>query len=310
MRNAFASEVTALASENDKVVLLSGDIGNRLFDSMKEKHGSRFFNCGVAEANMTSVAAGLALGGLRPITYTIAAFNTVRCLEQIRVDLCYHNLPVIVVGVGAGLSYAELGGTHHSCEDLALLRAFPNMTVICPADQVEVRLALRAALKQNGPVYIRIGKKGEPVIHADLPDFQIGKGITLKKGTEVCLLATGNMVHPSLEVGEALEKHGISTRVVSYHTIKPHDEALLRDVFGNYKLVVSIEEHSTIGGLGSALAEWFVDQEKAPSARLIRVATEDRYLHRSFHQKTARKEHGLSPVQITDKILKAYSKAL
>src|SRR2546430_5284860 len=164
MRNAFATEITSLASEDERLVLLSGDIGNKLFDGYKEKFPERFFNCGVAEANMMGMAAGMALSGMRPITYTITPFTTTRCFEQIRVDVCYHNVPVIIVGVGGGLSYASLGATHHSCEDIALLRMLPNMTVICPGDAIEVRGALRAALRHDGPVYIRLGKKGEPIV--------------------------------------------------------------------------------------------------------------------------------------------------
>ena len=158
MRNAFAQEITALAAEDKRIVLLSGDIGNRLFDPYKKQFPDRFYNCGVAEANMTSVAAGMALSGLRPVTYTIAAFNTVRCLEQIRVDVCYQGLPVVIVGVGGGLSYAALNATHHALEDVAFLRILPNMTVICPGDAWEVRAAVRAAIKHNGPVYVRLGK--------------------------------------------------------------------------------------------------------------------------------------------------------
>src|SRR5437588_11098242 len=164
MRNAFAAEITALAEKDDRVVLLSGDIGNRLFDNYKERFKTRFFNCGVAEANMMSMAAGMAFSGMRPVAYTITPFITTRCLEQIRVDVCYHNVPVTIVGVGAGLSYASLNATHHSCEDIAFLRAIPNMTVVCPADPFEVRCALTASIQRGGPVYLRLGKKGEPVI--------------------------------------------------------------------------------------------------------------------------------------------------
>src|SRR5690349_225696 len=156
MRNAFAAEVTALGAEDKRIVLLSGDIGNRLFDNYKSKCGERFFNVGVAEANMISMAAGMAMTGLRPVVYTINSFVTARCYEQIRVDLCYHNVPVVVVGVGAGLGYASLGATHHSCEDIATLRVLPNMTVVCPGDAVEVKLALRAAVRERGPVFIRL----------------------------------------------------------------------------------------------------------------------------------------------------------
>src|SRR6266850_1904913 len=166
MRNAFAAEITALAGEDQRVILLSGDIGNRLFDDYKIRAPGRFFNCGVAEANMIGVAAGMAMCGLRPVAYSITPFVTTRCLEQIRTDVCYHEAPVTIVAVGAGLSYSGLGPTHHSCEDISFLRSIPNMVVICPGDAFEVRAALRAAMQQDRPVYIRMGKKGEPVVHA------------------------------------------------------------------------------------------------------------------------------------------------
>src|SRR5258708_18574645 len=146
MRNSFAHEITRLAQEDDRIVLLSGDIGNRLFDEFKLKCPGRFHNCGVAEANMIGVAAGLAMTGLRPVCYTIAPFITYRCLEQIRVDVCYHNVPVTIVGTGAGLAYASLGGTHHSCEEMGMLRLLPGLAVLAPADEWEVRGAIKAAL--------------------------------------------------------------------------------------------------------------------------------------------------------------------
>ena len=194
MRNAFADEVTALAKSNSKVVLLSGDIGNKLFDKFKEVDERRFYNCGVAEANMMGVAAGMALSGLRPVIYTITPFTTTRCFEQIRVDACYHKAPVVIVGTGSGLSYAELGPTHHSLEDLAILRTLPGMRVMAPCDATEMRLALRAALHEDGPVYIRIGKKGEPKIHQQEPDFKIGRAIVVQEGTDVALLGAGTII--------------------------------------------------------------------------------------------------------------------
>ena len=159
MRNAFAKYITALAQEDERVVLLSGDIGNRLFDDFKAKCPGRFFNCGVAEAKLVGMAAGMALSGLRPVCYTITPFLTYRCMEQIRIDVCYHHVPVIIVGTGAGLSYASLGATHHSCEEMGMLRLLPGMTVIAPADDAEVRGALKAVMQSPDPAYIRIGKK-------------------------------------------------------------------------------------------------------------------------------------------------------
>ena len=188
MRNAFADELTKLGNDDPRVVMLSGDIGNRLFDKFKDEHPTRFFNCGVAEANMMGVAAGMGMNGLKPVAYTITPFVTTRCLEQIRTDVCYHDAPVTIVSVGGGLSYAGLGPTHHSCEDIAFLRALPNMVVVCPGDAFEVRAALRASLKQDRPVYIRIGKKGEPVVHSGpVADFAIGKAITVPRAR--CLSA-------------------------------------------------------------------------------------------------------------------------
>jgi transketolase len=304
MRNTFASTLTKLAQTDQRIVLLSGDIGNKLFDSFKEQCPGRFFNCGVAEANMTSMAAGMALCGLRPVTYTIASFVTVRCLEQIRIDVCYHNLPVIIVGVGAGLSYAELGATHHSCEDIAMMRVLPNMTVVCPGDAVEVRLALEAAFKQGGPVYIRLGKKNEPIIHKDEPDFQIGKGIIIREGgKEVCLLGTGNVMPVVVETADLLATHGIKAQVVSMHTVKPLDEELLEKVFSQFKIIATVEEHSLIGGLGGSVAEWLSDQ-RSRKADLLRFGTKDEFMHGAGKQKTARQSVGIDAEILAGEILK------
>jgi len=302
MRNAFAAEITALAGEDERVVLLSGDIGNRLFNDFKAQFPARFFNCGVAEANMTGVAAGMALCGLRPVTYTIAPFVTTRCLEQIRVDICYHHQPVIIVGVGGGLSYASLGATHHSCEDIGFLRLLPHMKVICPGDSWEVRLAIRAALEQNDPVYIRLGKKGEPAVHGDAPAFQIGKGIVLREGTDVCLLTTGNMLPNSLAAADKLDAHGVSAQVVSMHTVKPLDEVILLEIFAQFSLVVSLEEHSVLGGLGGSIAEWLA-AHPTQKAQLMRIGTADTFLHEAGDQGHARQVFGLTHAAIAKNIL-------
>ena len=306
MRNALAAEIVALAQEDSHIVLLSGDIGNRLFNGFKERFPDRFFNCGVAEANMTSMAAGMAMCGLRPITYTITPFNTTRCLEQIRVDVCYHNLPVIIVGVGAGLSYAGLGGTHHACEDIALLRVLPNMNIVCPGDAVEVRLALRAALRNDSPVYLRLGKKNEPVVHKKEPPFEIGKGITVVKGTDVCLLSTGNLLPIAVDAASLLEEQGVSTQVVSFHTVKPLDTALLTEAFETFQMVATVEEHSRLGGLGGSVAEWLSDQPRRKS-RLCRFGTPDSFVHRSGDQENAREMVGLTPEKICGEIIRVFN---
>ena len=305
MRNAFADELTKLGTEDARVVMLSGDIGNRLFDKFKDKHPSRFFNCGVAEANMMGVAAGLAMNGLRPVAYTITPFVTTRCLEQIRTDVCYHEAPVTIVAVGAGLAYSGLGPTHHACEDISFLRSIPNMVVICPGDAFEVRGALRAALQQDRPVYIRMGKKGEPVVHkGPIADFAIGKAIRISEGSDVCLLSTGNMLPEATLAAHQLNENGISAEVVSFHTVKPLDEDCLRNAFAKFRLVATLEEHSLIGGFGAAVSEWLVDSE-TPHRKFLRFGTPDSFFKKSGEQEYAREVLGLTGHQIAEKILHA-----
>ena len=294
MRNTFANELTTLAAEDPRLVVLSGDIGNRLFDDFKRVAPDRFYNCGVAEANMTGVAAGLALTGFRPVTYTITPFAVVRCLEQIRVDVCYHCLPVIIAGTGSGLSYAELGPTHHSLDDVAFMRALPGMTVVSPCDQTEVRLALRAALRQDGPVYLRLGKKGEPDLHKTEPDFILGRAITLREGTDICILSSGPITSVALSSAELLARQGVSVRVESVHTIKPLDTALLQELATCYKVVAVLEEHGLIGGLGSAVSEWLADHQ-IKTLRLLRFGTPDRFMETVGSQEYARELFGLTP---------------
>lgn len=302
MRNAFSQELTRLAGEDHRLVLLSGDIGNRMFDEFKTRFPNRFFNCGIAEANMMSLAAGMALCGLRPVVYTIVPFVTTRCLEQIRVDVCYHESPVVIVGVGGGLSYAGLGATHHSCEDIALVRALPGVKVVCPGDSHEVRMGLRRAIEQDVPVYLRIGKKGEPDVHAEEPAFEIGKGITLRTGNDVTLLSTGNLLPTAAQVADRLEAAGRSVRLVSLHTVKPLDERLLDESFSDSTLVVTLEEHSIVGGLGGAVAEWLADHGPY-SARLLRIGTPDRFLHSVGTQDYTRESVGLDVETILRRIL-------
>ena len=305
MRNAFAAAITDLATRDERVVLLSGDIGNRLFDAYRARFPSRFYNCGVAEANMTGMAAGLALSGLRPFTYTITPFATSRVVEQIRVDICYHDVPVVIVGTGSGLSYASLGPTHHSCEDVGILRCFPNLTVLCPADAMEVGPAIEAALALPGPAYIRLGKKGEPTIHAQPPPLEIGRGLVIREGADVCLLGMGTMTAVALEAGSLLEADGLSSRVVSMHTVKPLDERLLAECFERFSVVAVVEEHSVIGGLGSAVAEWLAAH--GPSRGVLEaIGTPDAFISEAGSQRWMRERCGLTPQAVAERIARRF----
>jgi transketolase len=308
MRNAFADEVTTLASADPRVVLLSGDIGNRLFDRFKEKDPQRFLNCGVAEANMMGVAAGLALNGLRPIVYTITPFTTTRCFEQIRVDVCYHEAPVIIVGTGAGLSYADLGPTHHSLEDLAILRTLPGMAVLAPCDSVELRVLLRAALKWDGPVYMRIGKKGEPLVHTVVPVLSIGRAFTIRDGSDICLISTGTLMPEVLKAAGLLTDAGLSARVESFHTVKPLDVERLDELFRRFPLVAVVEEHGRIGGLGGAVAEWLAEQ-RTTTARLLSFGAPDAFLFEVGSQQYARQKYGLTGESLAARIQAEMTKA-
>jgi transketolase len=300
VRNAFAQQITSLAGADPRVVVLAGDIGNRLFDKLKAQSPDRFFNCGVAEANMIGMAAGMAMNGLRPFCYTITPFLTYRCLEQIRIDVCYHHVPVVLVGTGSGLSYASLGATHHSCEEMGMLRLLPGLAVLAPADEWEVRAAIKAALKYPHPVYMRIGKKGEPAIHKTEPEFVIGQALPIREGTNVCLLSAGTMLQAAMQTAEELEKHAISAKVVSFPCLKPLDEALLSAVFAKFKYVATMEEHSVLGGLGGAVAEW-LSGVRLPG-RLLRFGTPDEFLHDTCDQAEARAHFGLTPAAMAGRI--------
>jgi len=305
MRNAFADEITKLAQEREDIVLLSGDIGNRLFDKFKEVAPTRFFNCGVAEANMVGVAAGMAASGLRPVCYTIASFLTYRVIEQIRLDLGYHHQRVILVGTGAGLSYASLGSTHHSVEDMGMLRLVPGLAVLAPGDEKELRSALRAALDYPGPVYIRIGKKGEPVVHEQEPEVTIGKALRLREGKEAWILALGNMLPVAMNAAKQLEQSGISCGVASMGSLKPLDTELLAEVFESAKVVATVEEHSVLGGLGTAVSEWLASSFAPAKAKLLALGTPDQFLHATTHQPSAREWAGLTADNISKRVASA-----
>jgi transketolase len=237
-------------------MLLTSDLGFKIFDEFANEFPGRFLNVGVAESNMIGVAAGLALGGMRPFAYSIAPFATLRCLEHVRNDVCYHKVAVTIVGLGGGYSYGHNGPTHHSLEDIAVMRALPNMSVVCPGDPAEVEQAVIAAASHGSPVYLRIGRAGDPVVHGSPVRFEIGRAITLRDGRDCTLISTGNTLSLAVEISDRLRPRSICCRVLDMHTVKPLDEAALRTSARETRALFTIEEHSRIGGLGSAIAEW------------------------------------------------------
>ncbi len=241
-----------MAQADPRVVLLSGDIGNRLFDKLRAQSPRQFLNCGVAEQNMMGVAAGMGLSGLRPIVYTITPFTTVRCLEQIKVDVAYHQSPVIIVGTGSGLSYASLGPTHHSLEDFAIFRAIPNLQILAPWDAPSLRACLRMALDSGRPTYIRIGKKGEADLCGSMPVPAIGDGLTLRQGNHLCIMAVGTVAHEAKAAGALMEAEGVDAEVVLAHTVKPSPTLLFEILLKRFDGFVTVEEHARIGGFGES----------------------------------------------------------
>lgn len=233
--------------------LLTGDLGFSVLAEFSDRFPERFLNAGVAEQNMMGVAAGLALSGQVVLTYSIANFPVMRCLEQLRNDVCYHNLDVKTVSVGAGLTYGAHGYTHHATEDLAVMRALPNMTVMAPGDPVEARLAVGAMLERPGPCYLRLGKSGEPVVHATDPAFEIGRAIVVRKGDDVALISTGGALNITVEAAALLEAQGVSARVLSMHTVEPLDSSAVASAAAETSLIATIEPHSPVGGLRDAV---------------------------------------------------------
>ena len=296
MRNRFAKRMEELAEKDERVVLLSGDIGNRLFNRFKERFPDRFYNCGVAEANMISVAAGLALSGMRPFAYTIAPFLTTRALEQIKVDICYHEAPVVLVGVGAGLSYASLGPTHHTLDDIAQLRSLPGLTILAPGDAHEVEATLDCALASSSPTYIRIGQKNEPLVHDAPPRAVAGTSLTVRDGNQACLLATGTVLPEATEAAEALAAQGIDVAVHSCPFVWPLEDKWLTDLTQRFPLLVTIEEHALAGGFGAAIAERLCDRGR--SIQLLRIAAPNSFHHSGGTVQEARAASGLSAPKI------------
>jgi transketolase len=301
MRQAFIETLEALTERDKNIFLLNGDLGFGVLENFTKRFPKQSLNMAVSEANMIGVAAGLALSGKIPFVYSIIPFVTARVFEQVRNDIVLQNANVKIVGVGSGLTYGQLGPTHHAIEDIALMRVLPNMTVLCPGDPVEARIFTEAAAKIKGPVYLRIGKKGEPVVHHKIPNIKIGKGIVVRSGHHVTLIAAGNMLYNAVRASEMLEKRNVSTRVISLPTIKPLDDKIIFRAAGETKGIFTLEEHSVIGGLGSAVAETLLEGGVIPKT-FYRFGIRDKITKNSGSQDYLRGIHGLMPEQIAKKI--------
>ena len=297
-REAYGAALAELGDKYDFVVLdadLSAATKTGVF---KKKFPERFFNCGIAEGNMMSVAAGLAAAGKIPFASTFAMFAAGRAFEQIRNSIGYPHLNVKIGATHAGITVGEDGATHQCNEDLALMRTIPGMTIINPSDAVEAKAAVEAAINMNGPVYMRFGRFAVPVIN-DRPEykFELGKGVNLKDGSDVTIIATGLMVSMAIEAAKTLEAEGISARVINIHTIKPIDKDLIIEAAKATGAVVTAEEHNIIGGLGSAVAEVICENCPVP---VVRVGVEDKYGH-SGKVPALLEMYGLTPANIVAK---------
>lgn len=265
MRNAYIRTLTELASRQNSILSLVADNGAIVFDDFRKRYPDRFINFGIAEANMVSVAAGLAACGKIPFAYTIGNFLTMRAFEQIRNDVCLQRMNVKLVGIGAGLVYSDLGPTHHPTEDLALMRSLPGMTILAPADPLEAGLATEAAAGIDGPVYLRLATGGTPAIHHEAScEFTLGKGITLRQGSDLTLVSYGTLLHEVLRAGADLANQGISVRIINLHTLKPLDREIILRAAEETGAILCAEEHGVEGGLGSALAEFLLEEHRGP----------------------------------------------
>ncbi|MGA3038635.1 MAG: transketolase C-terminal domain-containing protein [Vulcanimicrobiaceae bacterium] len=282
MRKVATNGIYDLAKRDPRVVFVGSDLRSGLLDEMRETMPDRFYMEGVSEAILIGMAAGLAFEGYMPFVNTIATFLTRRCLEQVAIDVALHKLPVRLLGSGGGTVYAPLGPTHMAIEDIALLRTMPNMTIVAPCDAPEMQRAMDASLDWDGPIYLRIAKGGDPVVsRPDLP-FEFGRAIELRKGRDVMFMGTGVATTQALEAAELLAKDGIDAGVLHFHTVKPLDVAAITAAARAAQLIVSVEEHTRIGGLGSAIAETFVDE--GIITPLVRAGLPDQYWHEYGNQ--------------------------
>ncbi|MCA1939059.1 MAG: transketolase family protein [Dechloromonas sp.] len=306
-RGMFGQAILALAGSDPKLMVLSADLGNSSgLERFRNSYPEQFLNVGIAEQNMIGIAGGLAKEGFTVFATSFAPFISMRAAEQIRMNLGYMELNVKAVAIGSGLAMGLLGNSHYGLEDAAIMRAIPNLTVVCPADCGEIAKTVFAAASHHGPMYIRLtGSVNTPVVYqADYP-FEIGKAITLREGKDIALIATGSMVHAALETAIRLEAKGISCSVVNMHTLKPLDTGVLEHLCTTTKLMVTLEEHSRIGGLGSAVAEHLAGFGQHPPLEIIGLA--DKF-DKAGEYPYLLDMHGLTPERLTETVFTRYQR--
>ena len=305
MRKTCLNNVFALAKRDERVVFIGSDLGVGVLDDMRQEIPERFFMEGVAEQNVVGMAAGLAMEGFIPYVNTIATFLTRRCFEQVAIDLCLQNLPVRLIANGGGMVYAPLGPTHLAFEDIAIMTALPNMTVVAPTDADEMRRFMEESLYWPGPIYIRLGKGGDPIVSKDSDGFEIGKAIVLREPDEVAIIACGVTVGRALKAAEILAGEGTLCGVINMHTLKPLDHEAVLHAAGRVKTLVTLEEHTLHGGLGSMVCSLLVDRAEGPLPKVIRMGIPDEFPAGYGSQDTMMESFGLQPEQIAKKIQKS-----
>ena len=306
MRDTFVRTLVELAKEDKNIELLTGDLGFGVLQPFWEKCPDQFTNAGIAEQNMTSVAAGMALTGKNVFTYSIGNFPTLRCIEQIRNDCAYHNANVKIVCIGGGFVYGSLGMSHQATEDLAILRALPNVVVLAPADLIEAEECTKALAKYKGTAYLRLGRGGEKRIHDKIENFQIGKAIKVCDGAKIAIFSTGAIFEEVTVAKDVLKAKGINPAVYTFPTVKPIDKEIIEQIAKDFDLIVTCEEQNVIGGFGSAVAEVMTEM-KQRNAILLRVGLNDEYSVRVGNQKYLRGQYGIDAEGIVKKILNQFN---
>jgi len=302
MRSTFINTLVALAEQDERIFLITPDMGFSVLESFQERFPGRFLNVGIAEGNAVGIAAGLALSGKIAYVYSIIPFVCMRPFEQVRVDVAYMNTNVRLVGVGAGLAYGPAGATHHAVEDLAIMRALPNMSVVSPCDPWEVEQAVRLSVRHQGPMYIRLARNGEPILSDPAGMLGFGQLNPLKRMPDapILILATGNACDVALGVHAGLIERGLAADLISVPFIKPLDRDRLVEEMAGRQLVLAVEEHGEIGGLGSAVAEVIAGSTVHPLFKTCNLG--DRYSHHVGNQQFIREKFGFTAEKILDEL--------